>query len=69
MMKTNKSGNPGLGTKINKSWFNYILGIFVGKTNWYILLKYKNIWYLSIVLITNNDDPFLTDQMKAVTGN
>jgi hypothetical protein len=40
MMKTNKSFNPGPGTKINKSLFNNILGIFVGKKK-YISLKYK----------------------------
>ena len=38
MMKTNKSCNPGSGTKINKSLFNNILGTFVGKQN---ILKYK----------------------------
>ena len=31
MMETNKSCNAGPGTKINKSLFNNILGIFVGK--------------------------------------
>ena len=31
MMETNKSCNPG--TKINKSLFNNILRIFVGKKN------------------------------------
>ena len=36
MMETNKSC-----TKINKSLFNNILGIFVGKKKNYILLKYK----------------------------
>ena len=42
MMKTNKSchGNPGPGTKINKSLFNNVLGIFVGK-QFFFLLKYK----------------------------
>ena len=42
MMETNKSCNPGPGpiTKINKSLFNNILGIFVGKKK-IILLKYK----------------------------
>ena len=31
MMETNKSCNPGPGTKINKFLSNNILGIFVGK--------------------------------------
>jgi hypothetical protein len=30
-METNTSCNAGPGTKINKSLFNNILGIFVGK--------------------------------------
>ena len=70
MLKSNKSCIPGPGTKINKSLFNNILGIFVGKKK-YILLKYKiskDIRYLSIVLIKKNyDPPFFTDQMKVVT--
>lgn len=41
MMKTNKSCNPGPGTKIGKSLLNNILGIFVGKKKNSILLKYK----------------------------
>ena len=41
MMKTNKSCNPGPGTKINKSLFNNILEIFVCIKKRYILLKYK----------------------------
>jgi hypothetical protein len=41
MMKTNKSCNPGPGTKINKSVFNNILGIFVGKKKDIFLLKYE----------------------------
>ena len=37
MMKTNKSCNPGPGTKINKSLFNNVLGIFVGKKKIYFI--------------------------------
>jgi hypothetical protein len=39
MMKTSKSCNPGPGTKINKSLFNNVLGIFVGKKKQHILIK------------------------------
>ena len=39
IMETNKSCNPGPGpgTKINKSLFNNILGIFVGKKICYLI--------------------------------
>ena len=36
MIKTNKSCNPGPGTKINQSLFNNVLGIFVGKKKYFI---------------------------------
>jgi hypothetical protein len=39
MMKTNKSCHPGPGTRITKSLFNNILGIFVGEKKRYILNK------------------------------
>jgi hypothetical protein len=43
MIKTNKSCNPGPGTKINKSLFNNVLGIHHFGQSSTILSEKKNI--------------------------